>query len=248
MLKIWNERWHLIRPGDASQTVVYAVEHFLAVAHESIAHHGAFYVALSGGSTPKAIFQKLFHSPYKEMIPWDKVHIFFSDERAVPHTHPDSNYQMAMQAGLGALAISEKNIHRMIAEENIEENARGYEVMIRETLKEHSFDLIMLGLGEDGHTASLFSGTKALSEHKRWILENFVPEKQAFRMTMTYPLINKARHAVFYVMGSSKKKIIKEIFSSHRSDQYPAEKVGTREHPALWIVDHDAALELFVQK
>jgi 6-phosphogluconolactonase len=249
MLKILNDRWHLALCEDHQAAVRYAVEHWLACAREAVAHHGAFFVALSGGSTPKAIFQALVRSPFKELVPWKHIHLFWSDERSVSPNHSDSNYKMALDAGLKEMPIPENQIHRMIAEENIEENALAYEAAIHRVLGINPFDLIMLGMGEDGHTASLFPHTEALHIHNRSIVANYIPQKGTWRMTMTYPCINSARHIALYVLGSSKKEIVPKIIQGvlqgkETPNAYPIQRIGVPSHHALWILDQEAASQL----
>lgn len=234
-----DSRRTLIVPGDYNVTLAYCADHFVKVARKAIQQHGAFFVALSGGSTPKAIFERISHSPYKEEIDWSKVHLFWSDERSVPPTDPDSNYAMAMHAGLDKMPIPKEQIHRMCAESAIEKNAHAYEETIKKVLQGAPFDLIMLGVGEDGHTASLFPNTEGLKETKRLVIANHVPQKNSWRMTMTFPCLNSARLTLFYVLGASKKEILAKILPP--GDQYPSQHVGTLDCPALFIAD-DAAV------
>lgn len=245
MINPWDARRDLIIPGDHHATVLFSVNHWIAVCNRAIADHGAFYVALSGGSTPKAIFERISSSPYCDKIDWSKVHLFWSDERAVPADHPDSNYHMAMEAGLKKMPIPPQNIHRMQAEDKIEEQALAYEQIIQSVLHNKSFDLIMLGMGEDGHTASLFPYTSALHVSNRLVVANLLPEKKIWRMTFTFDCINQASNICFYVIGASKKYRLAEILSSRDDfDRLPSQRVGTPEHHALWIVDDAAAFEL----
>jgi 6-phosphogluconolactonase len=236
--RAWDARREIVVPGDMATTLIFCVEHFVTLAAQSIKEKGAFYVALSGGSTPKAIFQTLSSPPYNTMVPWGQCHLFWSDERAVPPDHPDSNYQMAMQAGLASLPIPLPQIHRMCAETDIEAAALRYEQALIAP-----FDLVMLGMGEDGHTASLFPGTAGLTITDRLVIANFIPQKNCWRMTLTYPCINSAAHIAIYVLGAPKKKALAEILFS-TSDTYPINQVGTPTHKALWIADETAAEEL----
>ncbi len=243
--KSFNERQQMIVPGDTQETLMYCVEQFISLAKEAIQDHGAFFVALSGGSTPKAIFEYLTSESYAHQIEWNKIHLFWSDERAAPPDHPDNNYHMAMQAGLKKMPIPKEHIHRMRAEEKIEENALSYEQEIKTTLKDHPFDLMMLGMGEDGHTASLFPHTEGLKIHNRLVIANYIPEKKTWRMSLTYDCINQAKNIVIYVLGASKKATLANIFlSPPQFEHYPIQKVGTSSHPALWIMDKAAAQEL----
>jgi 6-phosphogluconolactonase len=240
--KSWDERRLLLIPGDYLSTLIFCVEHFIALAHKAIADHGIFCVALSGGSTPKAIFEHLCQPPYRAKVQWSKIFLFWSDERSVPPAHPESNYHMAMEAGFKDMDIPSSHIYRMRAEENIQENALRYEEQIRSVLKGQPFDLIMLGMGEDGHTASLFPHTEGLKVKDRLVIANYIPQKQTWRMTMSYGCINQARHIAIYVLGASKKEILKNVLkSADQFDNFPVQAVGTKENKALWIADEAAA-------
>ena len=241
----WDDRRDLIVPGNHTASVIFCVNHFVALAKEAIEDHGAFYVALSGGSTPKAIFEHLtIHSPLAESD-WKKIHLFWSDERAVPPTSSESNYKMAMDAGLAKMPIPQGQIHRMNAEEKIEEHALQYEKTIQTTLGSRPFDLIMLGMGDDGHTASLFPHTEGLQATERLVIANYLPDKQVWRMSMTFDCINSARHIAVYVLGAQKKFMLSEVFLSQEDfNRLPVQRVGTRQHKALWIADDAAAMDL----
>jgi 6-phosphogluconolactonase len=232
----------LIVPGNTQETLEYAANHFITVCREAIQEKGAFYVALSGGSTPKAIYELLCQYPLMEEIEWEKIHLFWSDERSVPPDNKESNYHMALQAGFAKMDIPPAHIHRMIAEKEIEKNALAYEKTIRQVLDDQTFDLVMLGMGEDGHTASLFPGTEALQAKGRLVLPNYIPSKDSWRMTLTFEAINAASHIVFYVMGASKKAMLEQVFSTPPS--LPCQFVGVVDNPALWIADTDAAGKL----
>lgn len=231
-----NKRAEFVIPGSTEETLTYCVEHLMHAYREAILDHGAFYIALSGGSTPKAIFEKLTTSPIKEEIEWNKVHLFWGDERSVGPNDPESNYKMAMDAGLAKMGIPENQIHRMKAEGNIQAEAQAYETLLMEQLKSRPLDYLCLGMGEDGHTASLFPGTAALTETKRKVVANQVPQKNTWRMTFTFPYINSATKIVLYVLGDSKKDKVKEIFSLEQI-LYPVQQVGTEDNKALWILD-----------
>ncbi len=235
----WDERRDLIIPGDQIATIAFCAHHWITLCAHAIKEHGAFFVALSGGATPRLIFEKISSSAYEKQVDWSKVHLFWSDERAVGPDHPDSNFHMAMQAGLKKVGIPNEQIHRMRAENNIEENALEYEERIHSVLKGRSFDLIMLGMGEDGHTASLFPGTEALKAKHKLVVANYLPDKNSWRMTLTFDCINAALHIAIYVLGSAKKHTLAQALQSTGS--FPIQQIGTKERRALWIVDHAAA-------
>jgi 6-phosphogluconolactonase len=241
----WDERRNIVIPGNKEEALAFSAKHFVYCAIEAIKHHQKFFVALSGGSTPKVIYDLLAHE-YHDALDWSKVYVFWSDERAVGPTHPDSNYQMAMQSGFAKLPIPPGQIFRMQAENQIKENAALYEQTIEKVLQGYSFDLVMLGMGEDGHTASLFPNTKGLEDKAHLVIPNYIPQKDSWRMTLTFKCINNASNIVFYVLGNTKKEPLKKVFTEKDpSLLYPASKVGTKEHPALWIIDKDASEEIF---
>lgn len=225
------------------EAVEYAAEQLFSLAEEAIEKRGRFVVALSGGSTPKAIYKRLSSEKNLKRLDWSRVLLFWSDERAVSPEDKESNYHMAMEeGGLKKLPIPKENIFRMKAESDIEENARLYEKLIREKLPEELFDLVMLGMGEDGHTASLFPKSAALWVVGRLAVANYVEEKKVFRMTLTFEAINRSRRAVLYVLGQGKNGILKRVLSdNYEPDLLPSMRVGTPERPALFIADSAAA-------
>ncbi len=232
----------LIVPGDYPATLRYAADHFVSSCQSAIQDHGFFTVALSGGSTPKALYEILCLPPYSQEIDWEKIHLFWSDERSVPPTDPESNFGMAMKAGFEKMLIPPHHIHRMIAEDQIEHHAKKYEEKLRSILKGQSLDLVMLGMGDDGHTASLFPGTEALSVKGCYVTQNYVPQKKTWRMTLTYDALNDAVNTIFYVLGASKAEMLAHVF--HSKPHLPCQFVGTEDHPALWIADEAAAQKM----
>ena len=241
----WDERRDIAHPGNREETLIFSVTHFLNCAKEAFKLHGHFAVALSGGSTPLAIFQLLSRPPYSTEIDWTKVLLFWGDERQVKPTDPESNFRMAFEAGFKNLPIPTQHIFRMEAEKELETQAMRYEMKIKEVLALRPFDLIMLGMGTDGHTASIFPGTAAFKEDKRWVVANHVAQKKTWRMTLTYPIINRAKNAVFYVLGKDKQKSVHQIFCEKTDPPLPASLVGTEKNKALWILDTEALGTLF---
>lgn len=240
----FDERRNIVFPGDDKQTIDFAVKHFIEAGQKAIEEKGRFVVALSGGSTPKKIYQTLSKPHYREALNWKDVFIFWGDERSVPPTDKDSNYHMAMTCGLDKLNIPKENIHRMPADrKDRDEAAKEYEKVIRETLAGNNFDYVMLGMGPDGHTASLFPDTKALSVSEKWVVPNEVPQKSTWRMTFTYPLINSADHIVFYIMGEEKREMLANVLFDEEN-KFPAARIGSARHPALWIVEEKASERL----
>jgi len=244
----WDDKWDVAHPGDWNETITFCTEHFINCAKEAIKLHEFFNVALSGGSTPKAIFQKLSSTSFSSEIDWTKVLIFWSDERSVAPTNQESNFRMAMDAGLKTLSIPPEHIFRMVAEDKIEENAKAYEEKIREVLGSRPFDLIMLGMGDDGHTASLFPGTEGVSETKRWVVANHVSQKKTWRMTLTLPCINRAKNTVIYVLGENKKEMVRQVFLEKPEPPFPVSLVGTLDNKALWVLDSAAGADIFNKK
>jgi 6-phosphogluconolactonase len=240
-----DNRRDIIIPGSAEETVLFCVDQFLQIGQDAIAKNGHFAVAVSGGSTPNAIFKKLCDPQHAHALDWSKVLLFWSDERSVPPNDPESNYFNAMQAGLSKIGIPPENVFRMHAEKKIEENALAYEQLIREKVTDCQFDLVMLGMGEDGHTASLFPRTQGLGIKNRLVIANYIPQKRTWRMTFTYELIHKARTICIYVMGAEKAPRVAKIFTgAYDPDNLPIQKIGIPSHKALWILDAEAGREL----
>lgn len=245
LIKPFDERRDLALPGNSEQTVEFAVWHFLEKAKESIKARGVFAVALAGGSTPQAIYKRLSERKDIQEIDWSKVLLFWSDERCVPHTHADSNYKMAMESGIAKLPILKKNVFPMQGAGDPEVNASAYEKLIQEHVPHQKFDLVMLGMGDDGHTASLFPKTHGLHPNARLAIANFVPQKDVWRLSLTFDCINESRLSAMYVMGASKAEMIKRVLMGpYDPDLYPAQRVGTSAHKALWVLDNSAAAKL----
>lgn len=243
IIKNIDDRRNIAAPGDADATLIFCVEHFIQAANKAIADHGAFFVALSGGSTPKAIFEALAEPIYSKQVDWKNVHLFWSDERCVPPYDPSSNYRMAMDAGFSKIHIPAENIHRIQAEVDPEEAAKAYEKLIEAKIPSHSFDLVMLGMGEDGHTASLFPKTHGLHSQQRLVVANFIPDKGIWRITFTFDLINVAKQAVVYVLGKSKATMLHKVLSGpYLPDDLPVQRVGTPSNKALFIADDGALI------
>lgn len=219
-----------------------AADEFHRAAEAAVHERGRFSVALSGGNTPRAVYSLL--ASEHEQLPWDRIHVFFGDERHVPPDHPDSNFRMANESLLSKVPIPEKNIHRIRAELDAEAAAAEYDQQLRDFFHvvNHDwprFDLIFLGIGEDGHTASLFPGSGALAETSRRVVANWVAKFNAFRITLTFPVLNHAAEAVFLVSGAGKAQILSAILRP--GDQnYPAQRVQPENGRLLWMVDQEA--------
>lgn len=219
-----------------------AAQEFHRLSEAAVQERGRFSVALSGGNTPRAVYTLL--ASEHQQLPWDRIHIFFGDERHVPPDHPDSNFRTASESLLSKVPIPEKNIHRIRAELEADAAAEEYERELREFfhLIDHDwprFDLIFLGIGEDGHTASLFPGSKALTEASRRVVANWVEKFQAFRITLTFPVLNHAAEVLFMVSGAGKAQILSEVLRAGNR-KYPAQNVQPQNGQLLWLVDQDA--------
>jgi 6-phosphogluconolactonase len=227
---------------DAVTLAHVAADEFHRLAEAAVQEQGRFAVALSGGNTPRSIYS-LLASDHKE-LPWDRIHIFFGDERHVPPDNPDSNFRMASESLLSKVPIPEKNIHRIHAELDAETAAAEYDQQLRDffRLVNHDlprFDLIFLGIGEDGHTASLFPGSKALTETSSRVTANWVEKFQTLRITLTFPVLNHAAQVAFLVSGTGKAQILSEILQPG-AQKYPAQSVQPENGKLLWLVDEDA--------
>lgn len=243
---VYDERKHIVHSETSEEAVEKAINHFLDTAIAAIEKKDSFYAALSGGSTPKNIFKGMVHHPKSKEVSWNKVFIFWSDERCVSPESDESNYKMAMEHGLGQLPIPKENIHRMRGEIDPEEAADEYEALILATVPHETFDVIMLGMGSDGHTASLFPDTEALAMDDRLVVANWVSKFDSWRLTFTFTLINKAKETNLYVLGKPKQEMIKKIFSNGFIP--PVARVGTAIHPSIWFVDDESCPEEIFNK
>ncbi len=236
----WDQRRTLWIPGDRQSTIDYATRRWVESARAAIRQRNRFAVALSGGSTPKKIFETLVEQ-YRDALPWNQVVLFWSDERSVSPSNPDSNFHMAwVEAGLETLPI--RSVYRMVAESDLEANSQAYEKNLHAVLGNDSLDLIMLGMGDDGHTASLFPNTAALHESTRGVVANYVPQHATWRMTFTYSLIHRAREVCVYVIGKNKAERVHAVLcTTDSATTYPVQSIGSQDNPASWILDEEAA-------
>jgi 6-phosphogluconolactonase len=227
-----------------------AAEEVVNAANQAIAERGRFTLALSGGSTPKALFT-LLATNARSALAWDRTYFFWSDERHVPPTDADSNYRMAHEAMLSKVPVPAGNVFRIPAEmKDAAAAAEAYEQTLRKFFGVEPghfphFDLILLGLGPDGHTASLFPGTVALREKSRLVVANWVEKLKAHRITFTLPLLNAARKVMFLVSGTDKAAVLKSVLESDApGEQFPAKLVQPDNGTVIWFVDRAAASEL----
>jgi len=231
-----------------------AAELFVSAAEAAVRDRGAFSVALAGGNTPRGLYALLAgDASLRARVPWERVRIFFGDERHVPPDHPDSNFRMAQETLLAQVPIAADHVWRMKAEyEDAERTAAEYERDIRAAFAlppgaRPKFDLVLLGLGPDGHTASLFPGTAALHERSRLVVANRVEKLDTDRVTLTAPVLNDAREVLFLVAGADKAPALKAVLEGpDEPERFPAQLIRPADGVLRWLVDPAAAAALTV--
>ena len=227
------------------QLALAAAERFVEYASELRGATERFSVALAGGNTPRRVYELLATEPFKNEVAWSKTHLFFGDERCVSPEHPDSNYAMVNEALISKVPIPANNVHRIIGEGNANENALAYEDELRtffDGLAWPRFDLVLLGMGEDGHTASLFPNSAALEETSRWVLPTRNEQLGQDRITLTVPVFNHAQRLMFLVTGQKKAQRLKEVLRPQPgSEQLPVQAITPIQGMLEWLVDADAA-------
>jgi 6-phosphogluconolactonase len=235
---------------DINQIAQEAARRWIEIAQGAVAERGSFSVALSGGKTPRTLYELLAVEPWRAQAPWGSTHVFWGDERRVPSTDPQSNYRMAREALLEHVPIPGEQVYRMHGEDLLSSAVQDYENKLwryfrfgrREWPR---FDLFLLGMGVNGHTASIFPGTRAVSDLSSMVLAYQVPQLAAERMTLTLPVINHAHHILFLVAGAEKAHTLASVLEgeSHPST-YPAQAVRPVDGTLTWLVDQAAASEL----
>lgn len=223
-----------------------AAEEFAWRADDAVRARSRFSVALAGGSTPRRLYQLLADpaQPLRDRIDWSATHFFWGDERHVPPDHPDSNYRMARETLLDVVSVPAGNIHRMHGEEaDAARAAAGYEAELRAFFSgQPRFDLVLLGLGADAHTASLFPGSEAVREHERWVVAPWVEKLASWRLTLTPAVFDRAGAVIFLVQGEEKAEALRAVLEGERDpDRYPAQAVRPESGDLLWLVDDAAA-------
>lgn len=229
-----------------------AAREFVDRAREAVAARGRFTAALSGGSTPRRLYQLLAGPPLGDQVDWGRVEVFWGDERCVPPDDKDSNYRMAREALLDRVPIPPDHVHRMEAERpDRDAAARDYEATLARAFgvapggEPPAFDLVLLGLGPDGHTASLFPHTTALDETQRWVVANHVPKLGADRLTLTVRVLNRAREVLFLVAGADKAEPLAGVLEGPPDPRrLPAQLVRPANGRLVWFVDRQAAARL----
>jgi 6-phosphogluconolactonase len=242
----YGDRGQVRIVDDADALAREAAELFIATANEAVARNGLATIALSGGSTPKQMGLLLAKDGYRERVPWDKLHVFWGDERWVPLESSESNAGEAKRAFLDHVGIPSDRVHPYeTVGMNPEESAARYESLVRSTVGVAgvpSIDLILLGMGEDGHTASLFPGTDAINETDRLVVSNFVPKLNTTRLTFTPPLINAARIVAFLAAGAGKAERLAEVLDGPLGiDRLPSQVVRPNSGGPIWLIDRAAA-------
>lgn len=225
-------------------------EEFCARARQAISDHGWFSVALSGGSTPREFYALLANkeAPYRDQLAWEKIHFFWGDERHVPPDHADSNFRMANEAMLSKVAVPSENVHRIAAEmPDANAAAEAYEQELRRFFQADQqqpprLDLALMGMGPDGHTASLFPKTAALHESKRWVVRNWVEKLHTDRITLTAQVLCNAAHVLFLVAGADKAVALRDVLHGpYHPDQWPAQIFRNCSARVVWLIDQLAA-------
>jgi 6-phosphogluconolactonase len=241
---------------DSDELALKAARRFARLADQYVLGCGRFTVALSGGSTPKAMFSLLARSPFVETIPWSSIHFFWGDERFVPHDHPDSNYRMTYETLLSRVPVPQANIFRVPTElPDANLAAKQYaDMLVNFFLKTIDpgttaplsnvprFDLVFLGMGPDGHTASLFPHTAALQNDTDIAVANYVEKFSAYRITLTARTLNNARNITFLVAGQDKAETLQKVLEGERDPEtYPSQLIHPTKGTLLWLVDEAAA-------
>lgn len=233
-------------PGELFQS---AAQRLVAIARDAIAEHGGFHLALAGGSTPKGLYRLLSEPGLAGQIPWERFHIYFGDERCVPPDHPDSNYRMARENLLDRVPIPAAQIHRMEGEREPAEAAARYAGVVADHLpadegRQPRFDLILLGMGPDGHVASLFPDTPILEERNALAAAVYVEKFGAWRISLTLSVINSARHVLILVSGEGKAQTLARVLDGPIPPvPLPVQRVQPSGGPE-WFIDRAAAQDL----
>jgi 6-phosphogluconolactonase len=236
----------------AEEMALGSAQMFAAKVESAVARRGVARVAISGGSTPQATFKLLAdpEQPFLTTIPWDKLHLYWVDERCVAPENPESNYGVCKELLLSKVPIPAANVYRMEGELDPEQAASRYESVLRNSMKlegaeSPAFDLVSLGMGPDGHTASLFPNTEGLNELGRLVIANHVPQKDVWRISLTWPVINQATEVVFEVEGPSKTDILAEVLTGPRDpERLPAQLIRPSNGRLLFLLDAAAAAKL----
>ena len=211
---------------------------------EVVAKKGQFTFVLSGGSTPKQLYSLLAESPYRESIPWEDVIFFWGDERAVPFEDSRNNAKMCYEELLDKVPVNQDNIFIMRTDVDPQDAAEEYDRILREQFdgQEQTFDFVLLGMGDDGHTLSLFPGTEVIYEEEKWATSFFLPAQDMHRITLTAPLVNQSACVAFLAVGNGKAETLKQVLEGERNvDKYPSQIIQPLRGQLHWFVDEAAA-------
>ncbi len=233
---------------DSDSLTRYTIERIARIGMATLQVNETFSIALSGGSTPVPVYEGLARAPFSEMLDWERVHVFFGDERCVPPDHEDSNYLMAYNTLLKHVPIPESNIYRMRGEDDPQQAAKAYEAELYDFFGDADtwFDVNLLGMGEDGHTASLFPGTEAIHEDERMVIAHHVEKVGRWRISLTPPGILRSSNIMFLIDGASKADALREVMEgAYQPDVYPSQVVARSDHEHLvWLLDAAVASKL----
>jgi 6-phosphogluconolactonase len=233
-------RIQVVPDGAAAATA--AAERIIQLADAAIAARRIFSIALSGGNTPKPLFELLATPAYSRRVNWKSCEIYFSDERCVGPDDQESNFRLARDTLLDHVPVDQQKIHRMLGEIDPKEAAKQYGQLLKEKFGDGGMDVILLGMGDDGHTASLFPGTAALNETEHRCVANFVAKHKTWRITMTAPFINRAAEVIVLVEGAAKAARVAEVLEGPRDPQrLPIQLIDPAPGQLLWIMDKAAA-------
>ncbi|UYQ91913.1 6-phosphogluconolactonase [Chitinophaga horti] len=211
---------------------------------ETLQEKELFTFVLSGGSTPKLLYNLLAKEPYAQMIPWNRLHFFWGDERAVPYSDDRNNARMACETLLDKVGVPPENIHVMRTDIEPQAAALEYELLLQEFFKRNArtFDLVLLGMGDDGHTLSLFPGTEVVHEQKAWTKAFFLPAQDMYRITLTAPVVNNAAAIVFLATGNGKALTLQAVIEGeYKPDTYPSQVIRPVNGELHWFIDEAAA-------
>ena len=238
LVQIWMTR------NDLEKSVA---NKLFSVIQRSLKKNARCCIALSGGETPKNVYRQMGQNEINRLVDWSRVHVFFCDERSVPPDHPDSNYGMIEREWVSHISIPQENVHRMKGEIDSTIASQEYEQEIRRVFVRDPilFDIVFLGVGADGHTASLFPGTDATIEKKALVRSTFVQQINSWRITLTVPVLNAAREIIFLAAGKHKASIVQRVVNAKVSDtQFPASLIRPTKGTLRWMIDKEAGLLL----
>jgi 6-phosphogluconolactonase len=235
---------HILADRDALNAAL--ADFCLRISQQAIDQRGRFTVALAGGSTPRHLYQILAKAPYRDAMAWDKVWVYFGDERSVPRDHPESNFNMAREALLSHVPIPSEQIFPMVNPAlEAGQNAQRYGEQLRDTLPLGQdtwpvFDLVLLGMGDDGHTASLFPNTDILHQDRQSVAAVYVDKLATWRVSLTYPCINHARHVAVLVAGEGKAQTLQQVAQA-KPGTFPIQGIAPQTGELHWFMDRAAA-------